>query len=77
MAHIVSDQKILIIFVCSKVNLTYRYYARKVNSYLKIDQLKDEWKQFLALPDEQQPLEKGKNTKSGNNLLTCYNLLKL
>lgn len=44
--------------VC-KVNLTYRYYARKVNSYLKIDQLKNEWEQFLALPDEQQPLEKG------------------
>lgn len=44
--------------VC-KVNLTYRYYARKVKSYLKIHQLKDGWEKFLELPDEQQHLEKG------------------
>ncbi|XP_078362557.1 F-box only protein 21-like [Oculina patagonica] len=42
-----------------KVNLTHRHYARKVQSHLKIHQLKDEWKKFLALPEEQQHLEKG------------------
>ena len=50
-------------FVCSKVNLTHRYYARKVQSHLKIHKLKAEWEEFLALPDDQQHLEKG-NSKS-------------
>ncbi|XP_068679447.1 F-box only protein 21-like isoform X1 [Montipora foliosa] len=44
--------------VC-KVNLTHRYYARKVQSHLKVHQLKSQWEKYLALPDNQQHLEKG------------------
>ncbi|XP_067032659.1 F-box only protein 21-like isoform X1 [Acropora muricata] len=44
--------------VC-KANLTHRYYAKKVQSHLKIHQLKSEWETYLALPDGQKQLEKG------------------
>jgi len=30
-----------------------------MHSHLKIHQLKDEWKKFLALPEDQQYLDKG------------------
>jgi len=30
-----------------------------MHSHLKIHQLKDEWKKFLVLPEDQQHLEKG------------------
>ncbi|CAH3151289.1 unnamed protein product [Pocillopora meandrina] len=42
-----------------EVNLTHRHYARKVQSQLKIFSIKDEWKKFLALQEQQQHLEKG------------------
>lgn len=49
---------------CSKVNLTHRHYARKMLSHLNIHQLKNEWKTFLALPEDQQYLEKGEIKRS-------------
>ncbi|KAG7209068.1 hypothetical protein KM043_015223 [Ampulex compressa] len=40
-------------------NLTHKYYAFKIVSYLKQNYLKKQWQKFVALPAEEQILERG------------------
>lgn len=44
-------------FSQENINLTHMYYAKKFFSYMKQRYLKNQWRQFLALPAKQQVLE--------------------